>query len=170
MKLRKEEDFTGKYWNTGKGTRWDKYVFKVMEWIREINPENMLEIGPHDTPFAYDSDTLDKSKKHNPTYHHDATKTPYPIEDKKYDLVVATQVWEHLGDSQLEAFRVVKRISKEAIFSFPYLWTNSTPSHNNITDEVIAKWTDNHPPEKIFIAPNDFKKTKNKRIIYHFKF
>ncbi|MFW6243297.1 MAG: methyltransferase domain-containing protein, partial [bacterium] len=136
----------------------------------EINPSNLLEIGPHDIPLTDNSDTLDINNKNNPTYHHDAKITPYPIEDKKYDLVVATQVWEHLGNCQLNAFKEVQRISKNAIFSFPYKWTHSNKHHNNITKEVIGEWTDNYPPEKIIIMPNDSEKIKIKRIIYQFKF
>jgi hypothetical protein len=166
MKLRKKEEFKGEYWNK----RWDMYLSNVVELIKEINPSNALEIGPYNIPLIKDSDTLDKNNKNNPTYHHDATIFPYPIEDKKYDLVVATQVWEHLGNSQLEAFKEVQRISKNAIFSFPYKWTHSNEHHNNITKDVIAEWTDNYPPEKIIIVPNDLKTTKSKRIIYQFKF
>ena len=83
------------------------------------------------------------------TYLWDARNTPWPIEDKKYDLFIALQVWEHLGDKQGDAFREVMRISRMAILSFPLGWNCPGDCHHNITKEKISEWTLNMKPDEI---------------------
>jgi hypothetical protein len=41
------------------------------------------------------------------------------VADNAYDLFVALQVFEHLGTSQREAFREVRRVARHAIISLP---------------------------------------------------
>lgn len=68
--------------------------------------------------------------------------TSWPISDQSYDLVIALQVWEHLGDRQVEAFAELPRIARYAILSLPYKCRRrSNPSHSNIDDAVVRRWT-----------------------------
>ena len=72
----------------------------------------------------------------------DATKTPWPIDDKAYDLFVALQVFEHLGTHQPEAFREVRRVARNAILSLPIDWVMADPRncHHGLTHEQVLAW------------------------------
>ena len=145
-----------------KPTRWDLYSH-VAEQVHELNPESVLELGPYKLPIVKGGDTMDR--RGNPTYKHNATETPWPI-DCKYDLFIACQVWEHLEGRQREAFAEVKRIAHNAILSFPYRWDcPSNPSHHGITESTIVDWTLGCVPESIDIIPG-----KHRRIVYRFRF
>lgn len=176
------------------GDRW-RYFKEVINLIKEEKFDSVLELGPAKKSIVKFADVMDFSgdKIPNLKYKWDATKTPWPIEDKKYDLFIALQVWEHLyekkkgpcweGPKQREAFREVMRISKNAILSFPFEWhcPRSCPSHHNITKKKIAEWTLNVKPvkkirvynhksiKKRFINFLLFRKIPS-RIIYFFKF
>ena len=121
------------------------------------------------------SDTIDISKTwegtpikdvNYPTFLYDVFKKGWPIKDKYYDLTIATQVWEHLDDP-CTAFAELKRVSKFAILTFPYLWNGSDKIHRNITKEKIDNWTLNTSflCEKIFNAQEE-----RKRIMRIYKF
>jgi hypothetical protein len=146
------------YWRN----RW-AYMSRVIEMLRLSNPSTILEIGPYKSTLSSGSDTMDIVESvNNLTYKHDATATPWPIKDNAYDMVVALQVWEHLGDKQAEAFSEVMRISKEAILSFPYMWNRPGNIHHGIDYDTISKWTLNVKPHSVEHVGN--------RVIYHFKF
>ena len=109
-------------------------------------------------------------------YLHDATKIPWPIIDKEYDMFIALQVWEHLLGKQKEAFREVMRISRMAILSFPYMWdcpkdNANYPEHHMIDEKIIADWTLNIEPIKVVkILRTGERVSKGPRIIYFWKF
>ena len=73
---------------------------------------------------------------------HDATDSPWPIDDKAYDLFLALQVFEHLGASQPEAFREVRRIACNAIISVPIDWDMQNPNdcHHMISEDRALSW------------------------------
>ena len=144
MKIHTRESFgkaakaRGSYWSHWQ-ERW-KYMLIVAKYLTEWDVDSMLELGCRGVPISTDSDTMDIVGE--PTIKHDATVTPWPIEDKRYEAFVATQVWEHLGTSQVFAFKEVMRISRVAILSFPLNWHGSSmPEHNDIDYAVIRKWT-----------------------------
>ncbi len=90
----------------------------------------------------------DVSNIRNKSYIQDARVTPWnKIKDKQYDMFVALQVFEHLGPKQSEIFTEIKRISKHAIISIPYLWNCPHDlEHHMVDDEKINKWTNNTKP------------------------
>ena len=143
--------------------RWP-YFEKVIEIVEREKPRYVLELGPYKMPIVKDSDIMDmKQNVENLTYLHDATQTPWPIEDKKYDMFIALQVWEHLEGKEREAFEQVMRVSKSAILSFPYMWNcPQEPSHHMIDARKIAEWTLNVSPKEVIEV--------GIRIIYFFKF
>jgi hypothetical protein len=123
--------------------RWEYYaeIIKIVEDL-DPQPESVLEIGAYRLPLFRESHTLDRMR-HLPslTYEHDATEVPWPIEDQRYDLAIAMQVWEHLGDAQVDAFGELRRVSKRAIMSFPLEWNKpDNPTHHGITEEKISTW------------------------------
>jgi hypothetical protein len=88
--------------------------------------------------------------------------------NRKYDLFIALQVWEHLGSvkQKQDAFREAMRVSKTALLSFPYMWDCSEGDcHRMISEEIIKEWT-------LGVEPL-FKKlvgVYHKRIFYYYKF
>lgn len=73
-----------------------------------------LEIGPGTAPLGNEYETVDAFQHHNPTYLFDIVNTPeWPIEDNKYEEVVAIHVLEHIEAKCLDnIFRNVYRILK----------------------------------------------------------
>jgi hypothetical protein len=151
--------------------RWGYFGIAV-DLIKTINPGSALELGPYRLPLLKGEDTMDIVKVlDNLTYFHDATKTPWPIPDKKYDLFICCEVWEHLGDKQKEAFKEVMRISRRAVFSFPYKWTYpkgskdvEALSHGDIDEAKIAEWTLGMKPKTVLFSKD------GKFVIYYFEF
>jgi FKBP-type peptidyl-prolyl cis-trans isomerase 2 len=148
-------------------SRW-QYLKEVIGIITKESFNSVLELGSYKQPIIHGSDIMDVNPGLlNVTYLHDATNIPWPIEDSKYDLFIALQVWEHLKDKQKEAFKEVIRTSKMAILSFPLNWNcPDNIRHHNITEEKISEWTLHiNPVKKIKVG-----KRNSQRIIYFFKF
>lgn len=121
--------------------RWN-YYREAIAMARRLAPRHVLEIGCRFTPLFPGSDRLDYMAEFRPTILHDATSVPWPISDRAYDLAIALQVWEHLGDRQREAFSELARIARYAILSLPYKWRRrSNPSHSGIDDAVVSLWS-----------------------------
>lgn len=145
--------------------RW-VYFKKVINIINKLSISSVLELGPYKRPIIHNSDVMDLNDSfYNLTYHHNAGQVPWPIEDSKYDLFIALQVWEHLNGCQAEAFKEVMRISKMAILSFPLNWNCPGDFHHGITEKQIAEWTLHVKPVKKIKV-----KTGKTRIIYFYKF
>jgi hypothetical protein len=151
--------------------RW-KYFNIVVDLVRKLQPDSVLELGAYRLPLVQGSDTMDIVKVLDDlTYLHDATRIPWPVADDKYDLFIACEVWEHLGQKQKEAFKEVRRISRRAIFSFPFMWKypeeakdEEALSHRNIDESKIAEWT-------LHLKPKSIAYTRDKRfVIYYFEF
>jgi len=150
--------YVGRYYRR----RWE-YIEEVLRIVRRERPQSVLELGPGPLPIVKGSDTMDREAlAPGLTYLHDATQFPWPIEDSRYDLFLALQVWEHLGESQQRAFQEVMRIAKAAVLSFPYKWHRPGNVHHDIDETTIAEWTLHVPPEQILGT--------RKRIIYFFRF
>lgn len=144
----------GVHWNSWK-RRW-LYFEKAIEYAKEVgvsDAKKVLEIGTMGAPIVTFCDTMDfadestgvwdfKNKK--PTYCHDARNTPWPIEDKKYDLFIALRVFQHLIPSQQDCFNEVRRISKNAIIVVPEKYKNG----GGITLDHFLSWNNNSPPKR----------------------
>jgi hypothetical protein len=149
-----------RYWQG----RWG-YLSTAIWWMGDGPTGAVLEIGPYKEPLLKTADVLDVRPYAGAgriTYAWDASKTPWPIPDGRYDLVIALQVWEHLGDQQRAAFAEVRRIARRAILSFPYKWHCPGDCHHGIDDAVIADWT-------LHFAPTRTKLVE-KRMLYLFAF
>ncbi len=140
-KLKKEDPYYAGRWN---------YMRKVLDIVERESPEKVLELGPRKAPLVKGSDTMDmRFHGCEITYTHDARTLPWPVEDKKYDMFIALQVWEHLEGKQAEAFREVMRTSRSAVMSFPYKRYFPGDCHHDIDEKVISEWTLHRRPEKI---------------------
>ena len=120
--------------------RWEYYK-EAIKLAGNTVGNSILEVGPYRRPLFSGSDILDCWAGANPTYLHDASVTPWPIAGRRYDLLVALQVWEHLGSSQASAFEEVMRVSKRAVLSFPYMWECPGDVHHGIGYDKIEEWT-----------------------------
>jgi Methyltransferase domain len=98
---------------------------------------------------------------------HDATESPWPFDDKSYDLFVALQVFEHLGDAQREAFHEVRRIAQNAIISLPIGWEMDNPldKHHGISNEKALSWFAPVVPTRVVEGSGG----KRRRLIYVFE-
>lgn len=149
------------YWNNSYENRWN-YISKVIEELKNIDVKKSLEIGAYKINLINISDNMDIRIKNvdidnidNKNYIQDATKLPWDIEDKYYDVVIALQVFEHLNNKQLFVFNEIERISNNAILSFPYKWLDINDiTHYNLDEEIFKKWTNNMEPIKKILVGN----------------
>lgn len=167
--INKIEKLNEKYWNNSYKTRWN-YMSKVIDELKNIDINRSLEIGAYKINLINISDNMDLNIKNidpdninNINYIQDATKLPWNIKDKYYDIVIALQVFEHLNDKQSEIFKEITRISKNIILSFPYKWQDKNDIiHYNLDENIFNKWTNNIKPNKKIIIEN--------RMIYIYNF
>lgn len=149
------------------GTRY-YYLEEVIDQIKLMdNIKTTLELGPYKSPIVEGGDVLDLTDdyledyplKIGNFYKHNGSVTPYPFEDKKYDLVIACQVLEHLGTNQREVFKELCRISKKAIITLPYKWNTHCDMHHMIDREIIDYWANGLKPffEKIISKPSPYR-------------
>jgi hypothetical protein len=131
-----------------------------------------LELGPHLRPLIVGADVMDVVSRDGLQAEGrrvvaDATRTPWPVDDKAYDLFVALQVFEHLGTRQPEAFREVRRIARNAILSLPIDWVMPDPTncHHGLTDERVRAWFAPVTPTRVVVG-NPGHRT---RLIYVFE-
>ena len=134
----------GPYWKHTKALRWEYFDYAIGV-ARSLNPKSIVECGCAGVPLSIGGDVIDNEPINKPTILMDLTKVPWEIETGKYDMFMALQVWEHLGNNQSECFSEAIRISKNVLLSFPYQWKGRDAIHSGINDEVISRWTNNFP-------------------------
>lgn len=148
--------------------RWS-YLSTITQIISMLPFENVLEMGALRHAVIDGSDVMDIEENgcvnRNKMIIQDAGNVPWDMPDKSYDLFIASQVWEHLGDKQKEAFAEVKRTSKAALLSFPYMWECPGDIHHGIDEKKIAEWTLFEKPAYVQMIH-----TKSRRIVYLFLF
>jgi Methyltransferase domain len=131
-----------------------------------------LELGPHAQPLIVGADVMVLKPSDPPSPDaevvvHDATKVPWPIADQRYDLFVALQVFEHLGDKQPDAFHEVRRVARNAIISLPIDWVMDDPRncHHMLSQERVLSWFAPVAPTRIVVGNGGQKR----RMIYVFE-
>ncbi len=145
--------------------RW-AYMKVVADIVSREKPQRILEIGATDRPIALGCDTMDRTDNGKPfqlTYAHDATKIPWPMRDKQYDMLIAMQVFEHLGNNQQQCFEEAQRVSKSVVLSLPDRWNCPGDCHHSITPEIVLQWASG-------LEPWEVTKTPGKRVVYHWRF
>jgi hypothetical protein len=145
---------------------------QAADLIEDHGLRSALELGAPIRPVIVGSDLMDKTARHivDPnvsTTIHDARKVPWPYEDRSYDLFVALQVFEHLGDRQREAFMEVRRIARHAILSLPIDWQMDDPrnSHHQISHERVLSWFVPIVPTRVLLVNGG----RRKRLVYVFE-
>ncbi len=130
--------------------RWGYTSHALVEALRLIVRDRLttaLELGAPVRPVIVGAHVMDYRARDEfetgpPLTIHDATVVPWPFADKSFDLFVALQVFEHLGDRQREAFLEVRRIARHAIVSLPIDWIMDDPTdiHHMISEERALSW------------------------------
>lgn len=73
----------------------------------------------------------------------------YKVKDYSYDLLICSQVLEHVPDPSAFMKKLI-RTAKISIISVPYKWPDCGKSCNHKTDqidyEMILKWSNPHKP------------------------
>ena len=141
-------------------SRWD-YMSLVVDEMKILQPSSICEAGSEGMYLSNDSTVMElkpKNSEHEEIIHN-LNNIPYPIKDKQFDLFIALQVWEHLTN-QIEAFKEVRRVSHNAILSFPYKWKGNRV--HDISEDDISRWTSNIIPVKVIPIQN--------RLIYVWSF
>jgi hypothetical protein len=142
------------------------------EMIRRKRLRTALELGPHLRSLIKGADVMDVAV--NPAIEAEgrliaanATVTPWPFEDKTYDLFVALQVFEHLGSRQPEAFREVRRVARNAILSLPIDWVMADPTdlHHGLSNETVLGWFAPVTPTQVLVGNGG----QRKRLLYVFE-
>jgi hypothetical protein len=164
--------------------RWE-YYREVIRIVDELRPERVLELGPGLMPVVKNADVMINPEEDpygrpprtgGTVIRFDATRKPWPVADKAYDLFIALQVWEHLDNKQSRAFREARRVARAAILSFPWLWECGQDlallrAHDDIDEELIADWTLGVKPlKRIEIKRTGEHFSKGPRLIYFWKF
>lgn len=131
-----------------------------------------LELGPFKRSTIVGADVMDRLSHPDLELEsrlivHDATVVPWPFADQAYDLFVALQVFEHLGDRQAVAFGQVRRIARHAIISLPIDWEMMDPTniHHQISNETALSWFAPTVPTRIVLG----NPAPHKRLVYVFE-
>lgn len=144
--------------------RWE-YHSRVVELVKSFNiidPHSVLEMGTMGISCVKDSDTLDYLERWDfpdkkPTYVHDSRITPWPIQDKQYDVFIALRVYQHLTPHQKEATREAMRIARRVIIVVPDVYTNrEIPASRGITYRDFVDFLDGIHPNLYFPTRNEF--------------
>jgi hypothetical protein len=148
---------------------WDNYADR---WVyhkaaaglaRLVGPElpgEVLEIGTMGISIVRGSDTLDYPEKWGldslqTTIRHDAKTVPWPIERKRYKLVIALRVFHHLTPRQEECFMEAKRVGRHLIIVVPdYYDSHLYPDSRGISEEQFTVWNHGVPPTLCIPLPN----------------
>ena len=140
--------------------------------IRRHGLLTALELGAPVRPIIVGADVMDIKARPEldptvPITIHDATQAPWPVADKAYDLFLALQVFEHLGDRQPEAFLEVRRVARHAIISLPIDWEMEDPRncHHQIPAERVLSWFAPIVPTRVI----EGNPGKRRRLIYVFE-
>ncbi len=155
--------------------RWD-YVSVACEVAGDLIDRHRLrtalELGPHIRSIVVGADVMDlraqpELEAEGRLLVHNATVLPWPVADRAYDLFVALQVFEHLGDRQTEAFREACRVARHAIISLPIDWDMDDPTniHHQISNEKVLSWFDPVVPTRVEVG----NPGPRKRLVYVFE-
>ena len=140
--------------------------------IRDRDVRTALELGAPVKPILVGARVMDIKARPglDPIVEvtvHNATRTPWPFDDKQFDLFIALQVFEHLGSAQSAAFREVRRVSRHAILSLPIDWemADASDPHHDLSEETVLSWFAPIEPTRIL----EGNPGRRRRVVYVFE-
>jgi hypothetical protein len=135
--------------------RWDYYK-SAIDFVRLCKPEHasdVLEIGARAVPIVKGSDTLDPTGKWagpgaGQVHLHDPRQLPWPLADKRYAVLVALRVFQHLAPSQRECFAEARRVARNIVMVVPENYDSAAAGGTaaGITETQLTEWNDGVPP------------------------
>lgn len=133
-------------------SRWSYHAFASLV-AQIIEPSRVLELGTMGVKICSHSDEMDFPVAKfwpvdNPKYLHNAKLTPWPIEDKSYDLFIALRVFHHLAPDQEKCFKEMKRVAKNIILTLPIEYGHTSASRVVGIDDFIY-YNDGLPPTAV---------------------
>lgn len=147
-------------------------LHQAVNLIRKAGLRTALELGAPVRPIIVGADVMDHKARPEldasvSATIHDARQFPWPYADRAYDLFIALQVFEHLGDGQSEVFREVRRVARNAIISLPIEWEMPDPTncHHRISEERVLSWFAPVVPTRIVEGNGG----RRRRLIYVFE-
>lgn len=149
------KELEGGHWTADSvEARWD-YHEKTIAILKKIKPTSesrVLEIGTMGVNCVSGSKTLDNQNQWNylgkcSDYTIDARLTPWPIEDKQFEVLIALRVFQHLTPNQKEAFKEAVRVANHIIIVVNQTYNNKAlPNSKGISTENFIEFFDGVPP------------------------
>ena len=137
--------------------RWEYYK-SAIDFVRLCKPasgSDVLEIGAQGVPIVKGSDTLDPTGKWagvgegaGQVFHQDPKQLPWPAAEKRYEVVVALRVFQHLWPRQRECFLEARRVGRNLVMIVPeqYDLPAAGGASTGVTEEQLTDWNDGVPP------------------------
>jgi hypothetical protein len=146
----------GSHWkNCNSRWKYHEAASKFAELARPPSANSVIEIGTMGISIVPGSDTMDYDADwsfsgFNPTYFHDARVIPWPVPSKKYELLIALRVFQHLAPRQEECFHEAKRVARNIIIVAPETYSvPELPNSAGITESMFRKWNGGLSPTAI---------------------
>jgi hypothetical protein len=128
----------------------------IAQTVAPRHPSDVLEIGTMGMPIVQGSDLFEYKDADwalnsplKPAILHDARQTPWPIDDKKYELLIALRVFQHLVPNQRECFLEARRVAQQIILVVPENYPNKVFNEreaSGISQDSFVLWNDGVPP------------------------
>jgi len=101
--------------------RWH-YHQAAIDWLKQLEPESVLEVGSLGIRLTDRSETLDfnqrwKLDKPDIDYVHDMRDVPWPV--GRYDVVVGLRSFHYCGDKLRAVFDEASRVGSTVILALP---------------------------------------------------
>lgn len=135
--------------------RWDYYK-SAIDFVRLCQPasaSDVLEIGARSVPIVRGSDTLEPTGQWigagvGVAHRHDPQQLPWPLVDKRYEVVVALRVFQHLWPKQRECFLEARRVGRNLVMVVPeqYEGAAAGAESTGVTEEQLTLWNDGVAP------------------------
>ena len=147
--------YEGNHWTQEyKLARWSyhAHTISILKRLKLKKSSEVLEIGTMGAQIVRDSHTLDfpthsdwEITKHN-TFHHDARNIPWPV-NKKYKVIVALRVFQHLTPKQQEVFEYALDLSQFLIICTDENYNNpGIPHSKGISRKEFVDWSKGKSP------------------------
>jgi hypothetical protein len=139
----------GPHW-AGWQSRWQYHcrAVEIAQTLRLSGPSSVLEIGTMGAQIVHGSDTMDFGdvavwdfRGRKATIWHDARETPWPMADRRYELLIALRVYQHLVPAQEAAFREALRVADNVIIAVPSVYSEG----RGIPPRRFLEWRDTPP-------------------------
>ncbi len=142
--------------------RWE-YHKSAIDFVRLCKPttaSDVLELCAKGVPVVKGSDTLDPTGKWAATasgaiHLHEPLKLPWPVADKRYTVLVALRVFQHLWPGQQECFLEARRVARNIVMVVPdqYWAPHQHDTSAGVTEAQLTEWNGGVPPTVSAILP-----------------